>query len=159
MAPQWRRHPGTLAAMDDFASADGDGDLALRDRLPDYAAVFGIGLLGTSVVGVVIWLISDVSLASSVGYTMILYGMVFMLAGGATGGGYTNLGMGAVGSLFGGQRSDDVPGGSDPSPGRLDPAERLRRGLRPEANPRAFWQVMGGFAYLGVGLAIVIIGS
>jgi hypothetical protein len=145
--------------MDDHASAGGERELALRDRLPDYAAVFGIGLLGTSVVGVVIWLISDVSLASSVGYTMILYGMVFMLAGGATGGGYTNLGMGAVGSLFGGQRSDDAPGGSDPSSGRMDPSERLRRGLRPEANPRAFWQVVGGLAYLGVGLAIVIIGS
>lgn len=145
--------------MDDFAPGDGAQELELRDRLPDYAAVFGIGVLGASVVGVLIWLISDVSLASSVGYTMILYGMVFMLAGGATGGGYTNLGMGAVGSLFGGQRSDDAPGGSDPSPGRMDPSERLRRGLRPEANPRAFWQVMGGLAYLGLGLAIVIIGS
>jgi hypothetical protein len=31
--------------------------------------------------------------------------------------------------------------------------ERLRKGLRPQANPTAFWQVIGGIAYLVVGVA------
>lgn len=161
MAPRSPQLDGTLAAMDDFPAAEADDALSLRERLPDYAAVFGVGLIGTTLFGIVIWLISDISLASCVGYTMILYGMVLMLAGGATGGGYTNLGMGAVGSLFGGQRSDEAPDGpsSSGSPHRMNPSERLARGLRPEANPRAFWQVMGGLAYLGLGLAIVILGS
>ena len=135
--------------------------LPLRDRLPDYGAVFGIGLAGCVGVGLVIWLISDVSLASSVGYTIILYGIVLMLAGGATGGGYTNLGMGAVGAMFGTRRADETDEVGTTWSGRekVDPSERLARGLRPEANPRAFWQVMGGIAYVALGLVIVILFS
>lgn len=134
-------------------------DLSLRDRLPDYAAVFGAGVLGTVVVGLIVYAISDVSLSSSIGYTMILYGVVLMLAGGATGGGYTNLGVGAVGALFGTRRADEAQddlGGNWGGTPKTDPHERLRRGLRPEANPRAFWQVIGGIAYVVLGLAIVI---
>jgi hypothetical protein len=40
---------------------------------------------------------------------------------------------------------------------RRDPMERLRRGLRPEENPDAFWQTLAGFAYLGVGVAVTLI--
>lgn len=149
--------------MDDFQDRSGGTDelLPLRDRLPDYGAVFGIGLAGCLAVGVVIWLISDVSLASSVGYTVILYGIVLMLAGGATGGGYTNLGMGAVGALFGTRRADETDEVGTTWSGRekVDPSERLARGLRPEANPRAFWQVVGGLTYVGLGLAVVILFS
>ena len=32
-----------------------------------------------------------------------------------------------------------------------DLRQRLDRGLRPEANPVAFWQVVAGLAYLGLG--------
>ncbi len=136
--------------------------MPLRDRLPDYGAVFGVGLAACVGVGLVVWIISSVSLTSSIGYTVILYGVVLMLAGGASGGGYTNLGMGAVGSMFGSRRTDEPHenlGRTWSGGGRLDPAERLERGLRPEANPRAFWQVIGGLAYLGIGLAVVVIGS
>ena len=35
----------------------------------------------------------------------------------------------------------------------------MRQGLRPEANPRAFWQVVGGGLYVGIGLLIVILFS
>jgi hypothetical protein len=137
-------------------------DLSLRDRLPDYGAVFAAGVLGSALVGLIVFAISDVSLASSIGYTMILYGVVLMLAGGATGGGYTNLGVGAVGAMFGTRRTDeaqdDLGEGWGGKP-KEDPHERLRRGLRPEANPRAFWQVIGGVAYVSLGLAIVIIWS
>ncbi|HSJ70452.1 MAG TPA: hypothetical protein VLA29_02270 [Acidimicrobiia bacterium] len=148
--------------MDRFDDEEREATMPLRDRLPDYAAVFGVGLAASVAVGLVVWVVSPVSLASSIGYTVILYGVVLMLAGGATGGGYTNLGMGAVGAMFGSRRTDEPHENLGPTwsgRGRIDPAERLERGLRPDANPRAFWQVIGGLAYLGIGLAVVIIWS
>jgi hypothetical protein len=146
--------------MDPFDPHADAVQLSLRDRMPDYLATFGIGLSVTFAIGIVIWLISDIGLSSTIGYTTILYGVVFLLAGGATGGGYVNLGVGAVGSMFGGRRLDDSELGPESSSGnrkRMDASERLGKGLRPEANPRAFWQVVGGMIYIAIGLAIVII--
>ena len=96
--------------------------LPLQDRLPDYAIVFAVGLAACVAVGVVIWLLSDVALASAVGYTTILYGVVFLLAGGATGGGYTNLGIGAAGALFGTRRADEAQDDVAATGGFRDPA-------------------------------------
>jgi undecaprenyl pyrophosphate phosphatase UppP len=42
---------------------------------------------------------------------------------------------------------------------RVDPMDRLRKGLRPEANARAFWQVIGGVLYIAIGIGIVTLGS
>jgi hypothetical protein len=148
--------------MGRFDDDEREDAMPLRDRLPDYGAVFGVGLAACVAVGLVVWVVSTVSLASSIGYTVILYGVVLMLAGGATGGGYTNLGMGAVGAMFGSRRTDEPHenlGRTWSGSGRVDPAERLERGLRPDANPRAFWQVIGGLAYLAIGLAVVVIWS
>ncbi|MGI9528082.1 MAG: hypothetical protein ACR2NG_00090 [Acidimicrobiia bacterium] len=145
--------------MESFKDETADPGLSLRDRLPDYAAVFGVGLAACIGVGLVIYLISDVSLASSIGYTVILYGVVFLLAGGASGGGYTNLGIGAAGALFGTRRADETQDEVEDlqsSKTRLTSQERLQKGLRPEANPRAFWQVMGGVAYIVLGLIVVV---
>jgi hypothetical protein len=135
-----------------------DAELPLSERMPDYLVTFGIGLLASAGIGVVVWLISDIELASTVGYTMILYGVVLLLAGGSTGGGYTNLGMGAMGALFGTRRVDE-PQPEASSSFKVTPQERLQKGLRPEANPRAFWQVVGGALYVGIGLVIVIVGG
>lgn len=144
--------------MESFDAEADEHQLSLRDRMPDYFATFGIGLAATFAIGFGIWLISDIGLSSTIGYTTILYGVVFLLAGGATGGGYVNLGVGAVGSMFGGRRLDDSePGLDSQNRKRTNSSERLEKGLRPEANPRAFWQVMGGVAYIAIGLAIVII--
>jgi hypothetical protein len=88
--------------VESFDAEAADVKPSLQDRLPDYLATFGIGLVATFAIGIVIWLISDIGLSSTISYTTILYGVVFLLAGGATGGGYVNLGVGAVGSMFGG---------------------------------------------------------
>ncbi|MEN8041248.1 MAG: hypothetical protein ABFR95_07055 [Actinomycetota bacterium] len=144
--------------MDPLAPNDLNENIPLSERMPDYLVTFGIGFLASAAVGIVIWLISDIPLASTVGYTTILYGVVFLLAGGSTGGGYTNLGMGAMGSLFGTRRADEVQPEVD-SAYKPTPHERLQKGLRPEANPRAFWQVIGGVLYVALGLFIVIVGS
>ena len=146
--------------MESFDAEAADVQLSLRDRLPDYLATFGIGLVATFAIGIVVWLISDIGLSLTIGYTTILYGVVFLLAGGATGGGYVNLGVGAVGSMFGGRRLDDSETGVESSSGsrkRADSSGRLAKVLRPDANPRAFWQVVGGMLYIAIGLAIVII--
>ena len=133
-------------------------ELPLRDRIPEYLAVFGIGLVASVALGLLIGL-SSMPTGDAVGYVVIGLGVVLMLAGGATGGGYTNMGMGYIGSMFSARtRPDDDVEDADVRRGgraKVDPHERLRRGLRPEANPRAFWQVMGGVAYVMVGFGVL----
>ncbi len=137
----------------------GSGDAhPLSERIADYVLTFAIGFVGAAAVGLVLWMISDIPLASTVGYTVILYGVVLLLAGGSAGGGYTNLGMGAMGSLFGTRRADEVQP-EVASVYRPTPQERLQKGLRPEANPRAFWQVVAGVLYVALGLLGVIVWS
>ena len=138
-----------------------DRDLTLVERLPDYLAVFGLGLAASAVAGFVISLIWNVKVAEAIGYTIVLYGVILLLAGGATGGGYTSLGIGAAGALFGGRRVDEASedlGETWSEQTKKTPRERLREGLRPEANARAFWQVIAGFLYIaiGVGFASVL---
>lgn len=131
--------------------------LTFSDRLPDYLAVFLFGVLGSTVVGFVISLIWSVSVAEAIGYTMVFYGVLLLLAGGATGGGYTSLGVGAAGALFGARRTDEASdeiGNTWSDTAKKTPRDRLREGLRPEANPRAFWQVFAGFLYIALGVAI-----
>lgn len=143
-----------------------DGDqMPLRDRMPDYLALFGIGIALSAVVGVVVIAISGHSFASGLGYSMIGLGTVMLLSGGVAGGGYANLGVGALGTMFGSElrRPEGSAEHDDPEElrrqvfgKRMDPKERLRRGLRPEANPRAFWQVVGGFAYFALGTIVIL---
>lgn len=148
-----------MTGQDEIASGQEVAELPLRERLPEYLATFGVGLLAAAVLGAVIGGVSSADLTSAVGYTILGLGVVYLLAGGASGGGYTNMALGATGSLFGGRgRLDedvddpDVRRGAIP---KTDPMERLRRGLRPQANPRAFWQVIGGFTYIAIGVMVV----
>ena len=62
--------------MGRFDDDEREDAMPLRDRLPDYGAVFGVGLAACVAVGLVVWVVSTVSLASSIGYTVILYGVV-----------------------------------------------------------------------------------
>lgn len=129
--------------MEPVTPQGSDDVYPLSERMPDYLVTFAVGFVCAAAV----WLISDIPLASTVGYTVILYGVVLILAGGSVGGGYTNLGLGAMVSLFGTRRADEVQPEvrSAQKPG---PQERLQKGLRPEANPRAFWQVVRGEVYV-----------
>lgn len=133
--------------------------LPLRDRLPEYLTVFGLGWLILIVVGLGIAAFTEATPAEGIAYAALGYGVVLLLAGGATGGGYTNLGLGAAGAVLGsGHRHDEDFEDPDVRRGktkRVNPRERLRRGLRPEKNPRAFWQVVAGFTYLASGVAIL----
>ena len=87
--------------------------------------------------------------SDALGYAFIALGTLLLLIGGARGGGYSNLGVGAVEALMGGRNRahDDYESDEELRRGKVmkkrDPMARLRRGLRPQANPTAFWQVIG----------------
>ena len=134
--------------------------LPLRDRFPDYLATFGILWAAIVVTGLAIGLFTEESLVEGIAYVALATGIALMLAGGASGGGYTSLGMGAAGAIFGSrQRHDDEFDDAEVRRGRLkriDAQERLRRGLRPEKNPRAFWQVIAGAINLAAAMALLI---
>lgn len=131
--------------------------LPLRERLPDYVKTWLIGGAISAAAGVVFGLLADPSVISGASYGVLLLGVVFLLIGGVTGGGYNSLGVGAFGTLFGsGARQDESVDRADARMGRRvrrDPRQRLKEGLRPAANPSAFWQVIGGFAYIAVAIA------
>lgn len=137
----------------------------LRRRLPVYLKAFALGVAAAAAGGILIFLFSAAGLFDAIGYAFLGLGTIMLLVGGGRGGGYANLGLGALGTMARGYRSRDAIGsGPAADPERDDygvtahpagdPMERLRRGLRPPPNPTAFWQVMGGVAYLGLGVAL-----
>ena len=119
-------------------------DLPLRDRIPEYLAIFGIGLGGALLVAFIITLFGP-SFFGSFTNILIVYTVVLFLAGGTSGGGYVNLGLGSLAAVSRRGRTAET----------LD--ERLRRGLRPQRNPRAFWQVMGGAGYLAIAVLVLVL--
>jgi hypothetical protein len=135
------------------------GRIGREVALPLLRAVFGAESVG----GVAWGPLGGV--VSAAGYACIILGTVLLLTGGARGGGHTGLGVGAIEALVGGRdrSQDDFEGDAEARHGRImkrrDPMERLRKGLRPGANPTAFWQSVAGFGYLGVGLAAITIFS
>ncbi len=137
-----------------------DIELPLRDRLPDYLATFGLLWVAVIAVGLGVGLFSAASLVEGVAYIALATGVALLLAGGASGGGYTSLGLGAAGALWGSrQRHDDDYDDADVRRGRLkrvNTQDRLRRGLRPERNPRAFWQVIAGFVNVAAAMALLM---
>lgn len=135
-------------------------DLSLRERFPLYVKAFGLGVVSTFVVGVILWLVTSFRFEHAIGYTWVFSGVTLLLVGGARGGGYTNLSLGAAEALVGGRNrmDDDYEEDAELRRGgamkRRDPMARLRRGLRPPPNPTAFWQTIAGFLLIGMGLPL-----
>jgi hypothetical protein len=130
----------------------------LRDRFPHYVGAFSVMAAFAVIVGLVVALFSSVDYVAGAGYGLIFLGVGMLAVGGTQGGGYANLGVGAVGTLFGSRRHDEDysdAGVRRGSAGRVDPRERLRKGLRPEANPSAFWLVIGGLVAIGAGIGLL----
>jgi hypothetical protein len=168
--------------FDPEAKALVDVPLTLQERLTQYAKLFAFGILGIVIVGSIAGAVSTSTVPVAIGYTAVLVGAVMLLAGGATGGGYANLGFGLVeravdmargpgadrssagshrGATTGGPKAGRVSSkydvAADEERRKRDPMERLRRGLRPEKNPAAFWTVIGGFLYIALGSVLVIV--
>ena len=137
--------------------------LPLRDRMPDYLATFGLLWTAIVAIGLGLALFTSASATEGIAYIAIAVALGLMLAGGATGGGYTSLGLGAAGAMLGGrQRHDEDYEDADVRRGRLKRViteERLRRGLRPEKNPRAFWQVVAGLITFAAAMALLMVFS
>jgi hypothetical protein len=134
----------------------------LRERLPGYLIAFALGLAAGGLVGVVVWLATSVRIADAIGYAYSTLGALLLLTGGIRGSGYAG---------SGGQ-SEEVPGGRERPTGEspaagarvgrawpvgLDPVERRRRRITAAPDPAAFWQVVAGFAYLGVGVTLTLV--
>ena len=133
--------------------------------MPDYLAIFGAGLVVAAVAGGVIAAMSSYGFANSFGYTLIFFAVLMLMTGGVSGGGYANLGAGALGKMFGSDLRNPEGSHEDDDPEELrqhvfgyrpNARERLRKGLRPEANPRAFWSVVGGLLYFAIGTIVVL---
>lgn len=135
----------------------------LAERMRGYLAVFAMGAGAAGLLGVILWLATSLRLPDALGYMFIALGTTLLLIGGARGGGYSNLGIGAVGALIGGRNrvDDDYETDEELRRGRVmskrDPMARLRRGLRPQANPLAFWQVVAGLLYVGIGVVLTLV--
>ena len=128
--------------------------LSLRARLPEYVAVFGVGLAAASGVGLMVALLFGPAVASAVGYSIVLLGVALVFGGGAAGGGLASYGLGE-----GVMRRTYAQGSErEYQHTSVDPVERIRRSMRPRANPSAFWQVVGGVLYIVVGLVVVGLG-
>lgn len=121
--------------------------LPLRERLPEYLALFGTGLAFAAVLGLLIGLIFKVPLVVAVGYTLFGFGLFYLLGGGSQGGRYGTLGFGA-----GAGRVKFV---YDQDPHVV---EDLRRDRRPDRNPAAFWMVVAGALYAVLGLLLASLG-
>lgn len=136
--------------------------LSLRERFPDYLKAFALGLVVSGAFGVLLWLVTSLRFEHGIGFSWIFTGLVLLLVGGARGGGYTNLSLGAAEALVGGRNrmDDDYEEDADLRHGkamkRRDPMARLRKGLRPPPNPTAFWQVIAGFAFMALGYPFVV---
>jgi len=132
----------------------------LRERMPIYLKIFGIGVAAASGFGLTASLLTDLSVAEGMGYSLITMGTILLLISGARGGGFSNIGVGAFEAVVGGRNraDDDYVEDSDLRRGRAtkrrDPIDRLRRGLRPPANPGAFWQAIAGVIFLTAGVPL-----
>lgn len=134
----------------------------LRERFPVYIKTFLLGLAVIGVVAAGVVLFTDTRPGHAFGFTAIFMGTLLLLIGGAKGGGYSNIGLGAVEALVGGRnRVDDDPETDEGMRRgevlpRRDPMARLRRGLRPPPNPSAFWQTIAGFLYIAMGVPFTL---
>lgn len=137
-------------------------ELPLRERFPDYLKAFALGVGATTLFGMVLWQLTTLTFEHAIGYSWLFTGVVLWLVGGARGGGYTNMSLGAAEALVGGRnRMDDEYEDDDDlrrgkSMKRRDPMARLRKGLRPPPNPTAFWQIVAGALFIAFGLALTL---
>jgi hypothetical protein len=124
-------------------------DEPLRDRMPRYLKNLVVLIVFSTVIGVVFGLVSDAGVVRAIGGTLAIVGMLVAGVGAFFGGGYDSLGRGTTGMLFGGRAP------ADPKRDATYFQDRLRDGLRPEANPSAFWSVVGGIGLVVAGLGIL----
>jgi len=134
----------------------------LRERLPGYLSTFTLGLTGGGLVGVIVWLATSMPLIDAVVFVYSGLGALLLLVGGVRGIGYGKSGGGseeAVADRRSGPEGSAGEGASTRAawPAGRDPLERRRRRVSAPPNPGTFWQVVAGFAYVGLGVALNVL--
>ena len=125
----------------------------LRDRLPTYLSwlVVEVGL--AFVASIVVRWLTDVIWLEALAYSLMGIGALSLLVGGVTGGGFVTAGN--YGINYGRRHNQGWNSTQGEIARAQDLRDRMRRRLRPEANPTAFWQVIGGITLIGLGLAVL----
>lgn len=125
----------------------------LSDRLPTYAKWLAVEAGAAALIGTAVWALSDITWRGGFGGALVAIGVLSLLTGGMSGGGYMTAG--GYGILFGSRHNE----GWDSTAGEIDRAQdlrgRLMDNLRPRRNATAFWQVIGGLVVLGLGFAVL----
>ncbi|MEX2323441.1 MAG: hypothetical protein WEA29_06680 [Acidimicrobiia bacterium] len=160
--PEDRRMSFTERRRYDVRNREFVTEEPLRERFPTYLKVFALGLAFVLAVAGIVMIFGTAGFDRAFGYSAIFFGTLLLLLGGARGGGYSNLGVGAVEALVGGRNRVDEDLQTDAGArrgmptGQRDPMARLRRGLRPPPNPAAFWQSIAGFVYIALGVPFTL---
>ena len=146
----------------------------LRDRMPEYLRLFAFGVMGSAGFAAVVALLSSAGFSTALGNTLIVLGVGMLFVGGLGGGGYAHLSSGAIDSVlkktsrhYG--RRDDAPAAEGPGtrsapppqpppppPPPPPPTTATGRKGRYEPNPKAFWRVVAGFAYMALGAVVIL---
>ncbi|MDJ0792450.1 MAG: hypothetical protein QNJ71_11190 [Acidimicrobiia bacterium] len=117
----------------------------VRDRLPDFAVLFVIGLVAAAGSGVLIATVTAADLWPAVAAGLIVLGVVCLLSAGLTGGSYAvgGVGKGAARYTF---RFGD---------GNEGLVQEWRDGYRPPKDTTAFLQVIAGAGYMAIGAVLL----
>ncbi len=135
----------------------------IKQRLPRYLNAFGLGLAAAGLIGLVVWLATSARLVDALGYSYSGLGALVLLLGGMRGSGYGSSAARADNSPGDatGRTGDPASGSRHPGWGAVvggyDPVGRRRRRLQATPDPAAFWQVMAGCAYFGLGLLLTLL--
>jgi hypothetical protein len=124
--------------------------------MPRYLRAFGLGFVGIAALAVLMLLLSSTPLDTAFGSAAVFVGTSLLLVGGLSGGGYSNIGFGAAEAVLGRRRRFDDDPVRESQEIVHDPMARLRRGLRPPPNPKAFWQVIAGCLYIALGIPFAL---
>ena len=135
--------------MGESNPSDVRGERRLRHTVLDKGAVFGAGLVVATTTGLVIGVLTSAAVATAIGYALLLFGVVWLFAGGMSGGGFSVLGVGRGAGRY----TYAVGDGNEPL------LAELRHGYRPAADPVAFWLVVGGVLYVAIGIVVITTGS
>lgn len=120
--------------------------------MPRYLRAFGLGLVAIAVIAGLMVILNSTSFDTAFGSAAVFSGTSLLLVGGLSGGGYSNIGFGAAEALLGRRRRFDGDPVREANAQTHDPMARLRRGLRPPPNPKAFWQIIAGCLYITLGI-------
>ena len=127
----------------------------LSERLPTYLSWFVVEVGLAFVLSILVRWLTDVTWLEALAFSLFGLGVLSSFVGGLSGGGFVTAGNYGINY---GRRHDQGWNSTQGEIGRAqDLRDRLRSRLRPKPNPTAFWQVIGGLALIGLGIAVLAV--